>query len=343
MVAHSIVMRCFTISKSFGLENLVSIEREKPKPKASEILIKIHAVSLNYRDLLMVKGEYNPRQKLPLIPCSDAAGVVEEIGSEVSLFNVGDRVMPIFVQSWLAGNPTLQDLRKTLGGPIDGTLTEYMCVPEISALPIPEYLSMEEAATLPCAAVTAWSSLFEFSKIQAGDTVLILGTGGVSVFALQLAKLAGAIAVVTSSSDEKLKKMISMGADHTINYRESKNWAKEIRKITNNKGVDFVVEVGGAGTLEQSIRSVKPGGTIALIGILAGRSTETSLLPILMQNIKLQGIIVGSRSAFENMLKAMNAGKIKPVVDKVFPMKDSKLAFEYLESQKHIGKIVIHI
>ncbi|MCB1201293.1 MAG: NAD(P)-dependent alcohol dehydrogenase [Leptospiraceae bacterium] len=336
-------MKKIVINGNFGIENLEIQEQESDNVLPHEIQIKLSAASLNYRDLLMVKGEYNPRQKLPLVPCSDGAGTVTAVGSAVSRFRIGDRVMPVFAQTWQAGSPTLNEIRSTLGGPLDGTLRQNICVPEYSAVKIPAHLSFNEAATLPCAALTAWSALFEYGNLQAGQSVLILGTGGVSVFALQFAKLAGAKTIITSSSSEKLQMMQKLGADHIINYNEKKDWGKEVRKLTGNVGVDYVIEVGGAGTLEQSIRSVRVDGTISLIGILAGRAPELNLLPVLMQNVRIQGILVGSRRAFENMNDAIEMNKLTPLVDRVFPFEEHKEAFLYLQSQKHMGKVVIAI
>ena len=336
-------MKKIVINGNFGIENLEIQEQESDSVLPHEIQIKLSAASLNYRDLLMVKGEYNPRQKLPLVPCSDGAGTVTAVGSAVSRFRIGDRVMPVFAQTWQAGSPTLNEIRSTLGGPLDGTLRQNICVPEYSAVKIPAHLSFNEAATLPCAALTAWSALFEYGNLQAGQSVLILGTGGVSVFALQFAKLAGAKTIITSSSSEKLQMMQKLGADHIINYNEKKDWGKEVRKLTGNVGVDYVIEVGGAGTLEQSIRSVRVDGTISLIGILAGRAPELNLLPVLMQNVRIQGILVGSRRAFENMNDAIEMNKLTPLVDRVFPFEEHKEAFLYLQSQKHMGKVVIAI
>ncbi|MCB1145661.1 MAG: NAD(P)-dependent alcohol dehydrogenase [Leptospiraceae bacterium] len=336
-------MKKVVINGNFGIENLEIQEQESDSVLPHEIQIKLSAASLNYRDLLMVKGEYNPRQKLPLVPCSDGAGTVTAVGSAVSRFRIGDRVMPVFAQTWQAGSPTLNEIRSTLGGPLDGTLRQNICVPEYSAVKIPAHLSFNEAATLPCAALTAWSALFEYGNLQAGQSVLILGTGGVSVFALQFAKLAGAKTIITSSSSEKLQMMQKLGADHIINYNEKKDWGKEVRKLTGNVGVDYVIEVGGAGTLEQSIRSVRVDGTISLIGILAGRAPELNLLPVLMQNVRIQGILVGSRRAFENMNDAIEMNKLTPLVDRVFPFEEHKEAFLYLQSQKHMGKVVIAI
>ncbi len=334
-------MKAYVVDGSFGLENLKLVERPKPEPKAGEILIKIEAVSLNYRDLLVVKGLYDPRQKLPFIPCSDGAGVVEAVGSGVDRFKPGDRVMPIFSQKWWGGEPTREKIRSTLGSPLDGTLTQWMTISQEGAVKIPEHLDYTEAATLPCAAVTAWSALVELADLKPGQTVLLQGTGGVSIFALQFAKMLGAEVIITSSSDEKLERAAKLGADHLINYKKEPKWGKVAKELTGGKGVDLIVEVGGAETLKQSLRAIKVGGHIALIGVLSGVQSDLNILPILMQQVRIQGVLVGHREGFEAMNRAIEANKLKPVVDKVFPFSQAVEAFKYMESAKHFGKICI--
>ncbi len=335
-------MKAYEIT-AFGIDHLKIVEREIPQPGKGEVLLKMKAASLNYRDYLMVEGKYNPKLKLPVIPLSDGVGEIIETGAGAIKFKKGERVSPIFAPSWIAGSPTIQDMRQTLGGPLDGTLCEYMVVHESALVSVPEHLSDAEAATLPCAALTAWSALFVYGNCRPGDTVVVLGTGGVSVFALQFAKMAGAQVIVTSSSNEKLAKMKEFGADHLINYKEKPEWAKEIRRITNMSGADYIIEVGGAGTLEQSLKAVRMEGTISLIGILAGSSKDLNLLPVLMQNIKVQGILVGSRQAFEQMNQAIAAHKLRPLVDSIYPFAEAAQAWRHLASQKHAGKICITI
>ncbi len=329
---------------AFGLENLKLIDAPEPiKPKANQVLIRMRAASLNFRDHLVVTGKYNPKFPLPLVPCSDGAGEVVAIGEEVTEFKIGDRVLATFAPNWIAQEATHAEMRNTIGGPLPGTLREFAIFPDTGLVKIPAHLSFEEASTLPCAALTAWSSFHTFSHLLPGQKVVIQGTGGVSIFALQFAKLAGAVTILTSSSAEKLEKAKGLGADHLINYKEVEAWGTEVRRITNKVGADHVVEVGGAGTLEQSIIACKPFGVIHLIGILAGRSGELNLLPVVMNNIKVQGIVVGGRKAFIQMNQAMEASKMKPVIDKIFPIEETREAIEYFRTGSHFGKIVIKI
>jgi NADPH:quinone reductase-like Zn-dependent oxidoreductase len=294
-------------------------------------------VSLNYRDLLMVKGLYNPRQKLPLVPCSDACAVVEALGHGVTRVAVGDRVIPSFVQDWIAGEPSKGLLGGTLGGPLDGTLAELLVVPAHCVVLAPDHLSDAEASTLPCAGLTAWSAL---EGITAGDTVLVQGTGGVSLFALQLSVLRGARVIVTSSSDAKLALARNLGAAATLNYVSTPSWGKAVKALTHGRGVDRIIEVAG-GDLQQSLRAIRVGGTLALIGILGGVSGPINLTRILMQAVTVRGILVGHRDGFEAMNRALTQHQLHPVVDKIFPFEDARLALAYLESAKHFGKVVL--
>ena len=300
------------------------------------------AASLNYRDLLMVTGNYNPKLKMPMVPCSDGVGVIESVGQGCSM-KEGVRVSPIFARTWHDGPPFREMLKRTHGGPLDGTLQQYMVVPEADVVQVPDHLSDEAAAALPCAGLTAWSALVERGPVRPGEKLLILGTGGVSIFALQFGKALGAELIVTSGSDDKLQRARDMGAHHLINYRSSPNWERDVYKLTGGQGVDHIVEVGGVGTLEKSIRSVKPGGSIYLIGVLAGKEAPLDLTPVLMQDIRIQGVVVGSRRAFENMNRAVDVHKMEPVVDRVFSFDESAKAFEYLKSGSHFGKICIKI
>ena len=318
-------------------------DRPDPKPGPGQILVKVHACSLNYRDLLMVKGEYNPRQKLPLIPLSDGAGEVIAVGDGVSRFRVGDRIAGLFNQRWLGGEPNQERLRNTLGGPLDGMLAEYSVLPEQSAVSLPEHLSYAEGATLPCAAVTAWSALTKHRPVQAGNTVLLQGTGGVSLFALQFAKLLGASVIITSSSDDKLARAQDIGADHVINYRKEPNWHKAARALTGGIGVDHIVEVGGADTFSKSLATVRIGGFVAVIGVLGGREAPLSVIPILMSSLAIQGITVGSRDDFEAMNKAIAQHQLKPAIGRVFPFADTVAAFRLMERGGHFGKIVLSL
>jgi len=336
-------MRAYEIQGSFGLENLRRVDRPVPEPGPGQVRVRVRAVSLNYRDVLTVRGFYNPRQPLPLVPCSDGVGVIEAVGPGVTRVAVGDRVAGIFAQDWHSGEPSRDKLRTTLGGPLDGTLSEQIVLSAEGVVGVPDHLSDEEAATLPCAAVTAWSSLVTMGGIKAGDTVLVLGTGGVSIFALQFARLAGARVIVTSSSDEKLERARALGADETVNYRKHPEWWREVRKWTEDRGVDHVIEVGGAGTFEQSVRSVRIGGHIGLIGVLAGGQQEINLTRVLMQNIRVQGVIVGHRESFEAMNRAISSSGMRPVVDQVFAFEDAIAAFEALGAAKHFGKICVRV
>lgn len=334
-------MRAWQIDGAFGLDNLKLVERPDPKPRAGEVVIRMGAASLNYRDLLMVEGAYNPRQPLPLVPCSDGVGTVVEAGEGVSRVAVGDRVATLFSQAWFDGEPTAAKLRSTLGGPIDGALCDTMLLPEDGVIHIPEHLSDAEAACLPCAGLTAWSALVEQGGITAGDVVLVQGTGGVSIFALQLAGLLGARVIVTSSSDAKLERVRELGAWRTINYATDPKWGKTASSMTGGGGVDLVVEVGGAGTLAQSLRAIRVGGTVAVIGVLSGTSAPFDVIPILMQHVRLQGILVGSRAGFERMNRAIAVGEMRPVVDRVIPFDDAPAAFELMKKGGHFGKICI--
>lgn len=327
---------------SFGLNELKIEERPVPTPGPGELLIRMKAASLNYRDLLMVTGNYNPKLKMPMVPCSDGVGVIESVGQGCSM-KEGVRVSPIFARTWHDGPPFREMLKRTHGGPLDGTLQQYMVVPEADVVQVPDHLSDEAAAALPCAGLTAWSALVERGPVRPGEKLLILGTGGVSIFALQFGKALGAELIVTSGSDDKLQRARDMGAHHLINYRSSPNWERDVYKLTGGQGVDHIVEVGGVGTLEKSIRSVKPGGSIYLIGVLAGKEAPLDLTPVLMQDIRIQGVVVGSRRAFENMNRAVDVHKMEPVVDRVFSFDESAKAFEYLKSGSHFGKICIKI
>ncbi|MCW7474624.1 zinc-dependent alcohol dehydrogenase family protein [Leptospira levettii] len=330
--------------KEFGLENLKIIDAPDPKIVGpTDVLVRLYAASLNFRDSLVVEGKYNPKFPLPLVPCSDGAGEVIQIGSQVTEWNVGDRVLLTFAPKWIAKEATHAEIRFTIGGPLPGTLRELAIVPETGLVRMPNHLSYEEAATLPCAALTAWSGLFQYSQLKPGEFVVVQGTGGVSIFALQFAKLVGAKVILTSSSSEKLERGKELGADFCINYKETKDWGKEVRRITEKVGADHIIEVGGAGTLEQSIAACRPFGVIHLIGILAGKSGELNLLPAVMNNLKIQGLVVGGRKAFIEMNQAIEQSGLKPVVDKVFPLEQSVEAIQYLRSGSHFGKIVIRI
>lgn len=336
-------MKAYEIQQ-FGIDNLALAEREIPQPKFNEVLVKIYAFSLNYRDLMLVHGDYNPRAKFPAIPFSDGAGEITAIGKGVTKWKVGDRVCPIFMQGWGEGELTAEKLKTTLGGggEWDGVLREFGAFSENSVVKIPGHLSYEEAATLPCAGVTAWNALTVSGQLKAGDTVLTQGTGGVSIFAIQFAKLFGAKVIATSSSDEKLTKARDLGADETINYKTREDWDKAVMELTGKRGVDHVVEVGGRGTMAKSVNAVRAGGHVAVIGVLT-TSGDFNPISILMKAVRMQGIFVGSRKMFEDMNSAIEINKLKPVIDKVFEFEEVRDALKYIESGEHFGKIVVRI
>ncbi len=336
-------MKVFEIRDGFGLDQLVVGERPRPVPGHGEVLLRMKAMSFNYRDILMVNGHYNPKQPLPLIPCSDGVGEVVEIGEKVSRFQPGDRVATLFCQSWGGGEPDKTKLGSTLGGPVDGTLAEYMVLPEDGVVAVPEHLTNVEAATLPCAALTAWSALATQGNVRAGDTVLVQGTGGVSLFALQIARALGARVIATSSRDSKLETARKLGSWQEINYVENPAWGKIVREMTDGIGVDHIVEVGGAGTLQQSLQAIRIGGHISLIGVLSGTKTDLDIIPILMQNVRIQGILVGSRDGFEAMNRCFAQHEIRPVIDRVFPFEEAREALVYMSGGRHVGKICVEI
>ncbi len=335
-------MRAYQI-QSFGYDNLTLVELPDPAPGPGEVLVRMRAVSLNYRDHLMVKGSYNPRQALPLVPCSDGAGEVVAVGPRITRFEPGDRVMPTFAQDWIAGRPSLERIRSTLGGPRDGLLRELAVFPEHALVGIPEALDFAEAATLPCAALTAFNALFKFEPLLPGQRVLVLGTGGVSIFALQFAKTVGAEVFVTSSDDDKLARAKALGADHLINYKQVPDWGKEVKRLAGGEGVDVVIEVGGAGSLANSIRASAIGGLIVLLGVLAGDANPPNLTPVFMNGLRVQGLLVGSRDDFEAMNRLISAHNVRPVIDRVFAFEQAKEAFSHLVGQSHLGKVVIRV
>ena len=335
-------MKSYEINE-FGIENLAVVERDEPQPQAGEVLVKFHAVSLNYRDLMMVKGIYNPKLKTPLVPLSDGAGEVVAVGESVTKWKIGDKVCPIFMQGWTDGAIDFQKARTALGGDADGCLREFGAFAESGLVRFPDHLSYEEAATLPCAAVTAYNALFCSSSLKPDESVLLQGTGGVSIFALQFASIHGARTIITSSSDEKLQRAKELGANDLINYRTREDWDKAVLDLTEKRGVDHVVEVGGAGTMQKSVNAVKMGGDVSVIGVLSGKGDfdPTSLL---MKTVKLQGIYVGSRQMFEQMnLMICQYNHLKPVIDKVYEFGEVKDALKYMEAGAHFGKIVVKI
>jgi len=335
-------MRAVEIRDGFGLEHLALVERPEPRPGHRQAVVRVRAASLNFRDLLMADGRYNRKQKLPLIPCSDGAGEVVAVGEGVSRVRPGDRVCGIFAQGWIAGEPSRDMARTTLGGPLDGMLAEQVALSEEGLVKTPDHLSDMEAATLPCAAVTAWSSLIE-GGLQPGETVLLLGTGGVSIVALQLAVIAGARAIITSSSDEKLERARQLGAAAGINYRQVPEWGARVKELTGGEGVDYVLEVGGASTLPQSLQAVRAGGRIYLIGVLGGNAAEVSIPAIQMRRVRVEGVLVGSRASFEALNRAVSLHQLRPVIDRTFPLAEARAAFEHMAAGRHFGKICIEL
>lgn len=335
-------MKVTVIDNAFGLDNLRQVERAEPQPGPGEVLIAVKAVSLNFRDLMMVRGVYNPRQPLPLIPCSDGAGEVIAVGDAVQRVKPGDRVAGIFSQRWLTGVADKEAARSTLGGPLDGMLAERVVLHEDGVVALPEHLSYEEGATLPCAAVTAWHALIEHGRIKAGDRVLLLGTGGVSTFGLLVARACGAEVYMTSSSDDKLQRARELGAAQTFNYRSEPDWQKSVVERSQG-GVDHILEVGGAGTLQRSIDAVRPNGGISVIGVLSGTKSEVDLRRILMRGVNLRGVFVGSRSMFEDLNRAVVLHGLRPVIDRRFGFEEAPEAFEYMAAGNHFGKVVIQV
>jgi NADPH:quinone reductase-like Zn-dependent oxidoreductase len=324
-----------------NLDNLTLNNLTLPAPGPSEVLVDLHAASLNYRDLMTVLGTYNPAMALPRIPGSDASGIVSAIGSSVTKFKVGDHVTSLFFQDWHDG-PILPTTGKSaLGGAIDGVFSTEHLFPEAGLIHAPANFTHEQAATLPCAALTAWNALVEKGNLHAGQTVLILGTGGVSLFALQIAKAHGARVILTSSSDEKLARARTLGADDTINYRTTPDWDIEVFRLTNKRGVDHIVEVGGAGTLPRSLKAVTPGGHIYLIGVLSDPGAGVDVRPILAKSIHLDGVYVGSRGMYTRMIAALETNHIHPIIDRTFPLSQAHEALTHLQSGNHFGKIVL--
>lgn len=333
-------MRIYELRDTTGLNALTLAERKDPVPGPEDVLIQMRAAALNYRDLLVMKGLYSTEMRLPLIPVSDGVGNVIAVGEKVTRVKPGDRVAGIFAPNWLSGEPP--GAPAGLGGPgMDGVLAQRVVLPQDGVVHVPEHLTDGEAATLPCAAVTAWSALMVRGTLKPGETVLVQGTGGVSLFALQFAHMAGARVIITSSSDEKLERARRLGADEAINYQRTPDWDQEVLRLTGGKGVDHVVEVGGPATLARSLNAVRIGGQISQIGVLSGFSIEIPIYQILRKQIRIQGIAIGSRWAFEQMNDAIALHKIRPVIDRVFPFEEAPEAFRYLEKGGHVGKVCI--
>jgi NADPH:quinone reductase-like Zn-dependent oxidoreductase len=338
-------MRAYELTAgSSSIDALRRCERPDPKPGTAQILVRIQAVSLNYRDLMIARGHYmGGPVGSNVIPLSDGAGEVIAAGSAVKRFRVGDRVAGTFFRNWIDGAPPQGPLVALGAPPADGVLAEYVVFDEQDAVAVPAHLSVEAAAALPCAAVTAWRALVELGRVAPGETVLLIGTGGVSIFALQFARLAGARVLITSSSDGKLKRARSLGADGCINYRTNPDWEREVMKLTDGRGVDHVLEVGGSGTLSRSIASVAVGGRIALIGVLTGVGDPGSPYGLLGRQASIHGVFVGSRGHFERMNAAIAVNRLEPIVDRIFRFDEAAAAYRHLESGAHFGKVVLCI
>ncbi len=327
---------------AFSIDGLRVGQRPVPRPRRGEILVRIKAASLNYRDLAVLVQKYLPTLPLPYVPASDCSGEVVEVGEDVTRFKVGDRVMPTYTQGWHDGMPTLElRTKRTLGAPLSGVLQEIIAVPAEDAVLTPSNLSDREAATLPIAALTAWSTLQE-GGIKSGDTVLVQGTGGVALFALQFARMFGARAIVLSSSDEKLSRAKQLGADAGINYRTTPDWSGPVREATGGRGVDIIVETAGA-TLDKSLASLAFGGFVGIVGFVAGYNAQIPLRAMIGPMVRVQGIAVGSRARFEAMNRAISMHKLRPVVDSTYPLEEAADAFRHMEQGKHFGKVVIEI
>ena len=342
-----VTMRAWVLDEGFGIERLRRVERPMPEPGQGQVLVRITAASLNFRDLLMVQGIYNPRQALPIVPGSDAAGVVTAVGSGVAGLAPGDRVVAAFFPDWPAGRPSAVLLGHSFGAfGHDGVLADYRLFEARGLLRVPDAMTDAEAACLPCAGVTAWSAVVKFGRTQPGDTLLVQGTGGVALFALQFAKAAGARVIVTSSSDEKLARARELGADFGINYRTTPDWGKAAVAWARGidpaaEGLDHIVELGGADTLDRSIRAIRVGGTLSLIGVLGGPQPRINLPLVVMRQVRLQGVTVGSVEDLRAMLAGMAAGGIRPAIDRSFAMDAVPQAFAHMATGGHFGKIVV--
>ena len=337
-------MRAYKILPGDNIDGLQCVDFPERELAPGEVRVRVHAVSLNYRDLMVASGNYLVNVDDPIIPCSDGAGEVLAVGSGVTRLQVGDRVAASFFPYWQDGRTSPEKVRRALGGDIDGMLAEEVILHEEALVKIPPQLSFVEASTMPCAGVTAWNAIFESSNdIKPGDTVLLLGTGGVSVLGLQLAKAAGLRTIITSSSDEKLQRARELGAHHTINYRTTPEWQEEVLRVTHGVGADVVLEVGGQGTVNRSVASAAMGGSVAIIGGVSGFGGEVNPATMLTGAKRMVGIFVGSRKMLEDVMRFAAVTDLKPVIDRVFTFDQAKEAYRYMESGSHFGKVVIAV
>ena len=335
-------MKVVEIQKEFGVDSLKIVERPDPVPGPGQVVLKMKAFSVNYRDLLVVNGVGRWKPSLPRVPLSDGVGIVLTTGAGVSRVRVGDRVAPIFYPKWLDGRVASEKMGSPLGGAVaDGVLAEYTLLSEESVVDVPEHLSDEEAATLPCAAVTAWNSVVLSGRITPGDTVVVLGTGGVSVFALHFAKFLGARVIITSSSHQKLARAKELGAAAGVNYTATPDWPTAVMELTDGVGADHVVDT--VGNLKEALAAVRLGGTVAFVGLLAGISTDLDLVSFMGKSARVQAVDVGSRQMFEDMNKAIRLHKLHPVVDRVFGFSELGAALKYLGEGRHLGKICLRV
>lgn len=333
-------MKAYHIVSTGALDGLKAVELPDPKPAAGQVLVGIRAASLNFRDLMVLSGNYG-KIDLPLVPLSDGAGEILAVGEGVSLWKPGDRVAGTFFQNWVRGKMHRGASESALGGAVDGVLAEQVVFSSDGIVSVPEHLSFSEAATLPCAALTAWNALVFQGGVSASDTVLLQGTGGVSLFGLQFAKMHGARVILTSGSDEKLARARALGADETLNYRTTPDWEREVFRLTGKAGVNHVLEVGGADTFAKSLQTLAPGGTISVIGGVSGFTTQTPLIDIIGRNALIRGIYVGNREMFEAMNRAISRHRLKPVVDREFAFAEAAEAYRHLQGGTHFGKVVI--
>ena len=333
--------KALRLSGDFSIDALTFDTYDVAAPGPQEVLVRVRAVSLNQRDLMLAEGRYDPNQPKPRVLGSDGAGDVVAVGSEVTAFQVGDRVVAGFFRDWVDGDLTFEAAGTALGGGVDGTLTTHMLIPAHSLVRIPDALTYEDAATLPCAAVTEWHELVTTGNIGPDDTVLLLGTGGVSVVALQIAKMRGAKTIITSSSDEKLARAKALGADETINYKTTPEWDKRVRELTGKLGVTHVVETGGSATLPLSLSSCAMHAQVSIIGLISGVEATIDLRQILGRSVRVQGIYVGSVAMLQEVAEALASAEQHAVIDQTFDFDHAKDAFRSLKAAEHFGKIVI--
>jgi len=327
----------------FRLDSIVIVERPLQRLEPAEIRVQVGAASLNHRDLMVIGAKLPDPPKLPLVLLSDCAGEVVELGRDVTRFRIGDRVVLTALPAWVSGPFIPGVLATSLGGGVDGVLSKYFSADQRAFVSIPEGLSLEEAATLPCAALTAWNALFEQGNLKPGQTVLVQGSGGVSTFALQFALASGARVIATTGSESKAKRLLDLGASHVTNYRRYPDWSHQVLEVTGGMGVDYIVDTGGAGTLDQSIKAAAVGGSISVVGMLTGAYGTFDTLPILRKTLHLQGTVIGSVEMLERMIGTIETLGIRPVIDRAFEMHDIVPALEYLASGQHVGKIVVRM